>query len=159
MDAYLASLPPAYHDVVRSTPVSQWLPAAVAVAHYEAMDSLELSTSEILETGESVLRHGFGRAIEIVLKLARLTPPELFARSDNVWTRAFDGGAIHVLKLGPKELRIDTIGLPFSHLRYPRIAIRGVLAGVAAPAVKKVHVNEMPEHCVDGALSYRMSWL
>jgi len=162
MDKYLAKLPPERHLAIRSTPVHEWLPAETVVAHYAALDALALPTEDILNIGSSVVLHGHGKAIEVALKVIPTSVFNVFSvlgRADRLWDRAFDGGAPFVFRLGPKEARIDVVGLPFSHLHYPRVAIRGVITGVMRLLVKTVYVNDVTTFSTGNTLSYAVSWV
>jgi hypothetical protein len=162
MDSYLSKLPPEHHLAIRSTPVHEWLPANVVVAHYAALDALYLPIDDILSIGSTVVIHSHGKAIQVVLRLIPTSVFNVFsvlAKVDRLWNRAFDGGAPAVFRLGPKEARIDVVGLPFSHLRYPRLAIRGVITGVMRLLVKTVYVNDVTPSANGNVLSYSISWV
>jgi hypothetical protein len=162
MDKYLSQLPEEHHFTIRSTPVHEWLPAEVVVAHYAALDALALTQEDILAIGSSVVIHGHGKAIEVALRVIPTSLLNVFsvlAKADRLWDRAFDGGALAILRLGPKEARIDIIGLPFAHLTYPRVAIRGVITGVLRLLVKIVYVNDVTTFTTGNVLSYSVSWV
>jgi hypothetical protein len=159
---YFANLPREYHATIQSMIPSQWLLAHVVVAHYAALDALQLPEADIEAMGASVVIRGQGKAIEVVLKLLPLHLLDVFsfiARTDALWDRAFDGGAPAVYKLGPKEARFDVHGLPFAHLRYPRIAIRGVITGAVRLLVRTVYVQDITRNRQPPVLSYRVQWV
>jgi hypothetical protein len=162
LERYMTALPQEHHVAIRSTPVHEWLPADAVVAHYTALDSLELPNDDIVDIGSSTVLRGHGKAIEVVIKVMPLSALSVFtllSRTATFWDRAFDGGAPAVFKLGPKEVRIDVVGLPFAHLNYPRVAIRGVIGGVLTLLGKTVYVNEYAPLCTGNMLSYRVSWV
>jgi hypothetical protein len=162
MEKYLSKLPEEHHFTIRSTPVHEWLPAEVVVAHYAALDALALAEEEVLAIGSSVVIHGHGKAIEVALRVipsAVLNVFSVLTKADRLWDRAFDGGALAIFRLGPKEARIDIIGLPFAHLTYPRLAIRGVITGVLRLLVKTVYVNDVTTFSTGNMLSYSISWV
>ena len=159
---YFEHLPREHHQTIESMTVSQWLPAQVVVAHYAALDALQLTDEDIEAMGSSVVIRGHGKAIEVALKLMPLQVVNVFsfvARTETLWDRAFDGGAPAIYKLGPKEARFDVHGLPFAHLRYPRIAIRGVIAGVMRLLVRTVYVHDVTRSRRPPVLSYRVQWV
>jgi hypothetical protein len=162
LDRYLAKLPSEHHTPIRTTPVHEWLPAHVVVAHYAALDALDLPPEDIESIGASVVIHGHGKAIEVALKVIPLSVFNVFSAvsmGDKLWERAFDGGALIILRLGPKEARMEAVGLPFSHLHYPRVAIRGVITGVMRLMVKTVYVRDLTLFGRSNTLAYRVSWV
>src|SRR3954470_3313458 len=56
LDPYFAHLPRSLHETVRASVAGTWLPIDVALAHYEACDSLKLPLSEQLAMGREVTR-------------------------------------------------------------------------------------------------------
>jgi hypothetical protein len=162
IDRYVQKIDASVYDVVRSAGVNDWIPASIAVAHYEALDRLELPPSEILSMGASAVRHGHGKPIGVIIKLtplAGVTPFTLIALSGRLWRRIFDGGGITAFKLGPKEARIDYIGLPFAHIAYARIALRGTITGSLGMLGNKVYVREHAALSTAGTVSVRVSWV
>lgn len=161
-DKYLSKLPPEHHVAIKTTPASQWLLAHVVVAHYAALDALELPAEGIQNIGSSVVIHGHGKAIEVAIKVIPLQVLNVFsvlAHANVLWDRMFEGGAPAVMRLGPKEARVDIVGLPFAHLRYPRIGIRGVLTGIMHLLVKTAYVNDVTAFSMSNTLSFRVSWV
>lgn len=159
---YFEALPREHHEAIETMTVSQWLPAHVVVAHYEALDALQLAEEDIEAMGSSVVIRGHGKAIEIALKLMPRHVVNVFsfvARANTLWDRAFDGGGPAIYKVGPKEARFDVHGLPFAHLRYPRIAIRGVIAGVMRLLVRTVYVADVTRDRAPPVLGYRVQWV
>jgi hypothetical protein len=158
---YLEHLPAALHETVLYTPTGLWLPVAVAEAHYEACEALELPASEVLTMGNA-----FGVAMaktrfSIVTKLVKeggVTPWTLMHQTPRIWGRAYRGGAVGITKLGPKEARFEAVATPLARYGYWRTALRGILTTVLAPFCQAVHARELPAYTGATKVGYRVSW-
>jgi hypothetical protein len=161
LDAYLSHLPPAYHDSVLNTVVGVWLPAEIALAHYEACDELHLSASAVFEIGAEVGKHSLGTVMSVAVSLAKgagVTPWTIIMRFPDVWNRIWIGGAVAVYKLGPKEARLEVAGWPSSRTTYCRIALRGVITNLVNLFCEKAYAKDVPSLCTANTLGYRFSW-
>jgi hypothetical protein len=160
-DRYLATLRPEYHDLVTTSVAGVWLPVEVAVAHYEACESLDIPHDEQLSIGgavtESVHKTSYSLAIRLV-KEAGVTPWALLAQQKRLWQRVWQGGDVAVFKIGPKEARMEIAGWPCSRVPYCRRALRGLLIGQTELFCKKAYAIEIPRLCTPMTLGYRVSW-
>ncbi len=68
------------------------------------------------------------------------------------------GGGIRVLKVGPKEARVELAGFPACRYRYCRIGLRGVLTGMTEMFCTKAHVSELPVWTDDSGVM-RIAWV
>jgi hypothetical protein len=159
---YLEHLPRVYHDAVLHSVAGQWLPIEVALAHYGALDALNLSEIDLLAIGEEVNKNFNNVVLQTMLRLARgagMTPWTAVRQAQKVWDRSWVGGGYGIFKLGPNELRGEVVGWPCARFRYTRIAIRGTFAGTLRLFCNQVWVHEMPEHCTETALGYHIRWV
>jgi hypothetical protein len=162
LDAYFAALPPHHHDAVRSAVAGVWLSCDVAVAHYEACDSLQLATAEQLAIGAEVTHFAQKTVFSMTLRAAReagVTPWSCFALQPRLWRTVWVGGDVGVFRLGPKEARVEVVGWPCSRISYCRIAMRGMLTAQTELFCKKAYVAELPALCTPTALGYRVAWV
>jgi hypothetical protein len=160
-DSYLASIPDRHRDAVQGTVVGVWLPVEVAVAHYRACDALGLPQNEIFAIGCEVTRRVHGTLLSTAVRLvteAGVTPWTIFAQLNRIWARIWVGGAICVLKVGPKEARLEIVGWPCSASPYTRVAMRGVLTAMSDMFCSKTYVSELPRLCTSTTLGYRIAW-
>jgi hypothetical protein len=136
-----------------------WLPIGLAIAHYEAVERLDLAPSQRLELASEVAQQVQG---SLVLTLGRggagPTPWTVLAQAQRLWDRLLDGGAIGVTKVNTKEARIEALGLPLARIPYVRLALRGFVSASCEPFAKRVHVTELSKLCSDRALGYRVVW-
>ena len=97
----------------------------------------------------------------VVVRAARgagVTPWALLGRMDLLWERMFQGGAgPSLVQAGPKDARVELVGLPLLAIPYVRRAFRGIFRAGLQTLCTKVYVVEVP---VPGATSamYRVSW-
>lgn len=161
LDKYLALLPREHHDVVVAPVVGVWLPVAVAEAHYDACDGLALPSREMVDIGLDVCRRVHDTILSTAVKLARgagATPWTIYAQFQRLWDRIWIGGDVGVVKLGPKEARIEVIGWTCARSTYCRTAIRGVFQGLADMFCSKAYCHEVPALCSPSTLGFRMAW-
>jgi hypothetical protein len=145
LNEYLAHLPKRHHEVVLSTVVGVWLPVDVAIAHYEACDALRLHPSEIISIGRQAADQVHGTVLATFVRLARgagVTPWTVLLRLHDLWSRIWLGGGVCVVRLGPKEARIEIEGWPCAGSSYCRTAMRGVLPAVAELFCAKSYARE-----------------
>ncbi len=138
-----------------------WLSAALVMRHYEACDRLALSTATLLEVGSEVTRRIHGPALALgrsVASASGVTPWTILGRLDKLWGRVTKGGAVVVARLGPKEARVEVIGLPVARLRYNRIATAGIVRGVVQLFCRSTWVHELPAICTSTTLGYNLQW-
>ena len=129
-EKYVAALPPQHLTTILSS-AGMWLPIEVGLAHYQACDALNLSSDEQLRFGGEVVMALQRTFIGTVLKAASLgvgvgplTGLEKFA---TVYARTIKGGGVCVVRVGPKDVRVDCIGLPHAQIPYFRVAYRGFI--------------------------------
>jgi hypothetical protein len=75
-----------------------------------------------------------------------------------MWTRAFTGGSIRGVELGPKEVRIEAYGWPCAHIPYCRHAFRGLCLGVAKLLSREAYVKVLPQR-IDDSVALQVSWV
>lgn len=161
LESYLAHLPHEHHEAVLSTVVGVWLPAEIAVAHYEACDRLELTEQEQVAIGAEVGRHAQGTVLSVAVSLAKgagVTPWTILTRLPSTWQRIWVGGGVAIIKLGPKDARIEVAGWQCARVRYTRVAMRGVISGLVELFCEKAYVRELRALCTPMTLGYRVSW-
>ena len=161
-DQYLELLPKELHDPVLGSVAGTWLPTSVALAHYTACDSLGLSMSELIEIGREVTRQVHGTVLGFLVRLAKgagVSPWAVLPRLGDLWDRVWIGGGVSVIKLGPKEARIELAGWPCAATLYTRVAMRGVVAALFELFCARAYVNEVPRLCTKTMLAYRLSWV
>jgi hypothetical protein len=160
--AYLEKLPQQHHARVLSLTAAEWIQPELAFHHYEACDALGLSAEEQEEIGMQVAQHLQRGFLKVVLKLAiesGVTPWSVLERYQKLWERYFDGSAIAVYKLGPKEARAEVVGFPLARIGYIQVGVGGIMRGVTELVAKRVYVNRVARVCTSTSLGYNLSWV
>jgi hypothetical protein len=160
-DAYLANLPREHHEAILSAVVGVWLPIEVAVAHYDACDALALSSIDTIQIGRDAASRVHGTVLATFVRLAKgagVTPWTVLLRLQELWERIWLGGGVKVVKLGPKEARIEIAGWPCARSTYCRVAMRGVIPAVTDLFCQKSYANEIAQLTTRTSLAYLISW-
>jgi len=160
-DAYLTKLPHDYHAPVLESVAGSWLPIAVAVAHYSAADALGLTAREQFEIGRSVAERVQNTALGTLLRVAKtagVTPWVGLGHFQRLWDRLLRGGAGSVVRLGPKEARVEIHGVALVDIPYFRNGWRGMFAGSGELFCSKIYVTEITTRTTPSSMSLRVAW-
>ena len=161
-ERYIAALAPDARETILSSVVGMWLPIAVGHAHYAACDALGLSTEAEVQLGRGTFGRTKGLLLGTALRLATgagVTPWTVFPLFQRFWFRAYDGGGIRVVRLGPKEADTDLVSFPLVQSRYYRHAVRGLLGAVVELFCTKAYVKERSGGDPATSLTYRVQWV
>jgi hypothetical protein len=164
---YAALLPKKYHEPILLTLAPTWLPVDVAMAHYEACDQLSLDDAALQRFGETVASQIMGTFLGTIARSSRNVgaSPLLVVRNyDRLWARLFLGGGVTIREVGPKDVSIETYGVPMYALHYFRIAHLGVVKGTLGMFAKQllgrmVYPFEHPSRGGQPALQTFISWV
>ncbi len=160
-DAYLANLPPRYHDPILRSIAGTWLPAEVVVAHYRAIDALPLTTLERVDWGREVtknLQRTIFSAAFAAARTAGVTPWAIMKVFPVSVSREWKGGAMAVFKVGPKDARIEIVGIPCLGIGHCRAGLRGITMALCELVCTKAYAQDIPELCGDSTLGFRVAW-
>ena len=161
LDRYLTILPAQHHEAVLNSIVGVWLPVEVAVAHYSACDALQIGVGEAVTIGREATNRVHGTVLSTFVRLAKgagVTPWTVLVRLQELWGRIWLGGGVKVVKLGPKEARIEIASWPCAASGYCRAAMRGVIPGVTDLFCQKSYANEITPLTTKSSLGYLLSW-
>jgi len=160
---YEAALDRAHRDTVLSVVAGVWIPMAAARAHYLACDALDLPEDDLLEIGAAATRRANATNVAFIVRLAQgagVTPWTMLAQTQRLWSRTFDGGgAVGVLRQGPKEACVRIIGYPLADIRYNRVTMRGIVSGFVAMFCERLYVREIPAYNDGRSQGLRLSWV
>jgi hypothetical protein len=152
-DRYLTTLDAAARDRLVALVAGVWLPVSVALLHYEACEALRLPMSQQLRMGSDVGARVQGTFLGVAVRAAN-------GYMDRLWNRVFaGGGGVRLTKVGPKDARVDLIGLPLLDVPYFRHAYRGTFQGAIELLCTKAYVQELPAPTPRGSASFRISWV
>jgi len=158
---YLEALAPADRVALADVVAGVWLPVRLAEAHYRACDSLALGPEATLEAGRATGKKMEGIVLGTAVRLMReagVTPWTVLEQFQRFWTRAFVGGNISVLKLGPKDARVAYAQCSLCDIPYFRAALRGVAQSLLTWSCERIYMTEIPGARRPRSATYRFQW-
>jgi hypothetical protein len=162
-ERYAASLDEAHRRDILDAVAGVWLPMDVALAHYQACETLGLSPEEQTAIGRDVNLRVQGSVLGLLARTARdagVTPWVVLASLGRLWQRTFDGGGgVEVHRTGPKDARVELVGLPLLRVPYFRHAFRGVFQGGLTPISQRAYVHEQSGHGTETSAVFRVQWV
>lgn len=160
-DRYRTFLPEAEAEAVLTAIVGEWLPLRVAHAHYGAVNALGLTFAQSSQAGAVVGAKIQATLLGTVARLARtsgVTPWTVLAQFQRLFERIFRGGGTRVLKLGPKEARIEIVGLPLAAIPCFRAGFQGIIKSGGELFCARLYVSDVPRLCSSTTIGYRCAW-
>lgn len=160
-DEYASRLPAAHRDALLNMVAGSWIPMDTALAHYETCEALALPIDQQIANGRSTFDRTSGTLIGTALRMAKETgvsPWTVFPYYQRFWERGYDGGGISIVKVGPKEARLDLVAFRLADSRYYRNAVRGLLAGVTDLFCRKTYVTEKHGARAPASVTFRVQW-
>ena len=145
-ERYASLLSAQHRAVILESVAGQWLPIEVGLAHYSACDQLGLSITDQFEMGASVSRAVHGTFLGAVIRTAKnvgITPWTLLPKGNQLYGRVLrGGGGTQVTRVGPKEARVEMVGVPMLAVPYYRNALRGLYHAAVVLFCTRAYVRE-----------------
>jgi hypothetical protein len=161
-DAYRAHLAPEHETAIASSVAGMWLPIEVGVAHYRACDALDLPEPELLLLGAAVVHELQRTFIGTVLRAAGrgigVSPLVGLEKFFGVYARSIKGGGGRMTRIGPKDVRVEFVGLPLADIHYFRVAYRGFITAGCEFFAQRVVAAELAAHRSPTRIVYRIAW-
>lgn len=160
-DGYLTHVDRSSRDQILAITPASWNPSALALAHYQACDDLNLTTNVIEEIGVESGRIINASVLGVMTAVSRetgVTPWTALAHSNRLVWRTYQGGGVAVTRLGPKEARFEWVGQPSASSFYFRTAFGAFIQGVLSMFATTVIVRQIPRMCDALTVAYRCSW-
>lgn len=162
-EAYLEKLSEERRQDILSIVAGVWIPIDVAMAHYAACDSLQMSTNDAIAIaiGAAVGHRIQATTLSTLTRLAAgvgLTPGTGLAIYDRLWSRIYDGGGFATDKVGPKDAGITMVHVPFARCAYFRASLRGVHVAGAELFTRKAYAREGRAVTPERSFALRLSW-
>ncbi len=158
---YFAALPDDARASVLAVQATEWVPMALVMTHYGALDTLELSPAREIEFGANVSRNINGTVLSTVASLAGrvgLSPLVPLKRAAKIFARNFRGGAVGIYRTGPREARIDVLGAPMATSSTHRGTIVGGFLDGARPFASGVWAAEIASQRTPTSYAIRLRW-
>ncbi len=160
--AWRQRIDPVHGDRIAPTSAGVMLPVEVAVAHYRAIDALGLTVEEISRLGASVFRRVGGTLLGTMVELARgvgVNPWTLDRQLQRFWRRAYDGGAVQVVRLAAKEAELELVQCALLDTRYDRLSLVGHLHGMTELFARRVFLRGQLGPARPGRVVVRAQWV
>jgi hypothetical protein len=161
-DDYLKRIPAKYQQALFETVAASWVPADAVKAHYAACDALGYSAAAQNAMGRRSLERVGETLVGTAFKIAKqagATPWLVFPQFQRFWMRGYDGGAVAVYKVGPKDARLDLVGFSLCEIPFYRRVLAGWVEGITALFCTRVFVRERPQPDGPHSLSLRAQWV
>jgi hypothetical protein len=144
-------------DLVSGT----WVDVAVELAHFRAVDLLDLAPTELhslgLSAGEGVLRYQTSTLLRMSREIG-INPWTVLPHAQRMWDRMCKGGDVSIERVGPKEV-VTTLhhGHPvLASSAYFRTMIRGVFHAGLSLWCTRCYVTEVAS--ASDTLVFREAW-
>jgi hypothetical protein len=161
-DEYLLHLPKPHHPAVLDSVAAMWTPIDAASAHYAAIDALALPVSTQTKMARRAMERVGGTLLGTSISVAReagATPWTVLPRMQQFWRRGYDGGGIAILKLGPKDARVEVAEFVLCKSPFYRCAFAGWLSGLVEMFCAKVYAKDRGAPHGPNSISVRLQWV
>jgi hypothetical protein len=148
-----------HQDEILTSVAASWIPLAVARAHYEACERLQLDSDQIeamARAGGDVRRAWYANAINAAQR-ADTSMWMVLAQLQKFWLRTANGGAVQVVQLGPQTAHLHYVGCQLFNIAYFREAFRVVLMLLMQHVERDAVVTTQPGSPLNG-VEYRLRW-
>jgi hypothetical protein len=161
MDAYAGHLDPRHKETVLACIAGTWVSIDVAIAHYTACNALGLAVPEQVRMGASVADRIHRSLLNTVVRLAAgagADPWTALGHFHKFYERMFDRGGTSVVKVGPKDARVEIVGLPLASIPYFVNAYRGVIQAGGQLFGSRAFVTTLAKHASPTSVAFRIAW-
>jgi hypothetical protein len=158
-DEYLKLVDSRWREPLTIAVAGTWLPIDAAMAHYRACDGLLFSLAEQQQIGREVGDRLHGTFLGTIIRSAKtvgVSPWTPLANAQKLYARVFDGGAVSVLRVGPKEADIEMVRNALLGVGYFRNALRSLWQVAMEFFCTRVYVRETTR--TDDSACVRVAW-
>jgi hypothetical protein len=161
-ERYEQGLPAEHRDTILYALAASWMPLDVVMIHYGACEAIGLSDQELEANGEHVSRRIMGTFLGTITRASRsagagVSPLVALNQYGKLWDRLLRGGGVTVRQTGPKDVIVESRGVPMFRYRYFRVAYAGLVRGACLMFSKTCYVRS--RRASDDALSLSVSWV
>lgn len=159
-DDYERALPAEHKESLLKAVAATWIPLEIARVHYAACDSLGLSSEQQTRAGRYTFDGARSTLMGTAVGLARgagVTPWQIMPQLQRLWERGCDGGAITVVRTGPKDAHVDVVQCELFAYSYMRNGLRGLFAAVLELFCTRAYVTER-RPAGPSSVHYRAQW-
>jgi hypothetical protein len=161
-DAYRAALDPRWVGPLLSAVAGAWVEADAAMAHYKACDTVRLSAEEQYQIGwaggQKAKQSYLGTVVKLASGAGAASPWTLMPHIHRVWPRIYQGTGLHIVRTGPKDVRIEVLGNPILYeTSYYRSSWRGFAASLFELFTRKMYMHDV--RSTPHLTVYHASWI
>ena len=160
-ERYSAIVKPEVLLALTTTTANDWIAMDVVDAHEQAFDQLDLSRDDARAIGAEMSRTLNGVLYSTLARLAGTlgaSPWLVFAQANKTWARFYRGGAVAVLKRGPRDACVEVWGDVLTPYALHREAFGGALLHVVASYCEKPTMNELRDARASTMFSFLVRW-
>ena len=137
-----------------------WIPIEQLLELCLAVDRLKLTDGQIAQIGGFAARSIAATILSTLLRSAGATPWTVLASVDRVWDRFYAGGAVTVVRVGPKDVWIELRGLPHAVSPYCRASTQAFFQALAANLVRSTYARPArAREPMPTSFAFTLSWV
>ena len=160
-ERYLPLLPRECRDELLATMPTSWLSISLARQHYQACHDLQLSAPALDAIADEVGNRIATTFLATFLRSTRTvggTPWHSLKQAHLLVPRVLQGGSVRIVKVGPKDARVETRGLSLLQVPYFARAFCTILKGAALMFTKSAYSRQLESKESDLHLAL-LSWV
>jgi hypothetical protein len=159
--AYELALPIEHHEVIASLVVGEWLPMHVGVAHYRAIESLGLRSDIARDNGRRVADKVQKTYLATVIKAIGfgIDPWSILPRTQAIVDRLLFGASASVVRVGPKDAKLEIHGAPIAAFEYVRSGWAGMIESGLDLVTRKAYCRDTSPNDTTTVASYLVTWV
>jgi hypothetical protein len=140
---------------------SAWVPFPLAMDHWRALDTLDLSAETAHAVGKFLGEHVHNVVLSTMIRLAGqlgMTPWAALGQSHKLWTRSWKGGGMAVYRTGERSARVEILNAEVVQARTFRHGVGGTIEAGIAPFCRSSVVSERADERTPKSIVLRVSW-
>jgi hypothetical protein len=159
-ERYLAELPSASSDAILYALPMSWVPIELMLTHCHACDRLELSHEILMQLGSQTASTIMQTFFQKLLHASGLSPWVAMESIGRLWDRIHEGGAVTLIRKGPKDVYIEQRGNPLASSRYFTTGAQGFYNSLAELFSNKAYVRAVkPRQADANSFAFVVSWV
>lgn len=163
-EPYFAALPSELHEVILYVEPMSWVPLDVARMHFSAMQQAFPDPAEQVRNGRLSSERTQRVFLETVVRTLKASGQfpvmALLARVPVAFSRLLrNGGAVQVLRVGPKDARLEAHAHPLVETAYIRNSWQGMLEAGLELGVRRCFVRQDVQFTTADRVAFNVSWV
>jgi hypothetical protein len=158
-DAYVGAL--GTSRALLDAVAADWVPFPLGLAHWQAIDALELPREQLVAMGTFMGDHAHNVVLSTLVRLAGklgMSPWPALGQCHKLWMRSWRGGGMAAYRTGDRSARIEVLHASVVATRAFRIGVTGTIVAGIAPFCRRPAVVEDANARTPTSISLRASW-